>query len=614
VRLAVGLVAAAIPLVGVSAASAAIAGGNQFTSTDRPDLVSVTITGASSASFCFDKPITAVADVGGFYLGGYRADATTKSLTATASGNCVNANITTSPWFTFAQVGEGAVRTTGNFANRADSVALSGSNTGNGTRGLTASADLQGVSIVSGAPQQIAFTYDEPVQSSAIVGAGGFHYVTSGAIPSCPALANAGCDIASNSAAISATDPRTVIAQFPVGGVPIVTSAVRAYSQPSAVTSATNAVPDFAFDSAPAPGSAGVVTGVPALISAAYSRQAGAACAPTALPACVVVDYTFNEGVSVNNTNGPLAFFAFLSDGTPVSPVALSEPSGCNSTGTATVPPCTVAGGVPAAGTYYGSNTVRGIFPVTALNYDDYLTKVSVNGGQTSTQLSNIAGTPFAGCLGGTLAPIANCAVVSTTTGHPNTPGSWQVGGNTGGKGAGYSTAPDALFTSFDTLTNTIAVTFDSRVYAGTANDYQLLAADGSEIAGATGISACSPSAPGFPCGLPIPGSSTPGPGPMTVWVSFPSPAVQVGNGKALELRGAIGATFPFGSVAALGGNAFVSPGAPWASLQDIIAPASVATAGKHFAASSHWSHKRMTAKQQRQALAKWRHHSRHSR
>src|ERR1700722_17715267 len=97
VRLAVGLVAAAIPLVGAGAASAALAGANQFTSTDRPDLISATITGASSASFCFDKPIVSVADVGGFYLGGYRADATTKSLTASASGNCVNANIPTSP-------------------------------------------------------------------------------------------------------------------------------------------------------------------------------------------------------------------------------------------------------------------------------------------------------------------------------------------------------------------------------------------------------------------------------------------------------------------------------------------------------------------------------------
>ena len=284
---------------------------NQFTSTDRPDLISATITGGSSASFCFDKPVTSVADVGGFYLGGYDANVTAKSLNATASGNCVNATVSTSPWFTFAQVGEGAVRTTGNFANRADSVALSGSNTGNGTRGLTVAPDLQGVSIVSGAPQQIAFTYDEPVSSSAIVGAGGFHYVTSGAIPNCPAAGNAGCDIASNTASVSATDPRTVIAQFPVGGVPIVTSAVRAYSLPGAVASATNGSPD-GYDSAPAPGSAGVVTGVPTVLSAQYSRQARAACAPVAVAACVVIDYTFNEGVSVNNTAATLGGFLRL--------------------------------------------------------------------------------------------------------------------------------------------------------------------------------------------------------------------------------------------------------------------------------------------------------------
>lgn len=599
-RLAVGLVAAAIPLVAASAASATLAGGNRFTSTDRPDLVSATITSSASASFCFDKPVTSIADVGGFYLGGYDANVTAKSLNATASGNCVNAQVGTSPDFTFAQVGEGAVRTTGNFGNRADSVALSGSNTGNGTRGLTVAPDLQGVSIVSGAAQQIAFTYDEPVSSSAIVGAGGFHFVTSGAIPSCPAAANAGCDIASNTASISATDPNTVIAQFPVGGVPIVTSAVRAYSLPGAVASATDGSPD-GYDSASAPGSAGVVTGVPAVLSAQYSRQAGAACAPSALAACVVIDYTFNEGVSiVDNATTRANFFAYLSTATTgatsvVNPINVTEPSGCTLAGGGGLqgnPPCTA--GAAGAGVAYGSNTVRAIFPTTLLSSDDYLVKAGVNGGQTTAQLSAKAGgtTFVAGCTNagvpaGTLT-LGNCAVISTTTGHPNTVGSAQIGGNNGGKGAGYSAAPDALFTSFDTLTNTAAITLDSRAFAtSTPGNVQLLAADGSEIAGATALSACSPSTPTFPCALPTFGTTTAAPGPVTVWAQFPSPAVQVGNGKAIEIRGQIGGAFPFGFVW------FNGLGAATLNLQDILAPAAVATANRHFAASHHWSHKR---------------------
>ena len=75
VRLAVGLVAAAIPLAGAGVAQAALAGANPMTSTSRPDLRSATLTGPNAAQFCFDKAIASVPDIGGFVLGGYRADA-----------------------------------------------------------------------------------------------------------------------------------------------------------------------------------------------------------------------------------------------------------------------------------------------------------------------------------------------------------------------------------------------------------------------------------------------------------------------------------------------------------------------------------------------------------
>ena len=93
----------------------------------------------------------------------------------------------------------------------------------------------------------------------------------------------------------------------------------------------------------------------------------------------------------------------------------------------------------------------------------------------------------------------------------------------------------------------------------------------------------------------------------MTVWAQFPSPAVQVGNGKALELRGQVGGAAAFG-------NVWSTRRGPVVNVQDILAPAAVATAGRHFAASHHWSHKRMTAKLQRKAIAKMKHHSRHVR
>ena len=143
--------------------------------------------------------------------------------------------------FTYAQVGEGAVRAAGSIGNRADSVALSGTNSQNGTRGLTTAPDLTGISVVSGSPQQIAFTFDQAVNPNAIVGTAGFHFVTSSGTPNCPII-NAACDVASNTAAVSSTDPKTVIAQFPVGATPLVTNAVRGYIVPGAVSSATGEV------------------------------------------------------------------------------------------------------------------------------------------------------------------------------------------------------------------------------------------------------------------------------------------------------------------------------------------------------------------------------------
>src|ERR1035437_1574565 len=92
-RLAVGLLAAALPLVAARAAQAALTVANRLVTTSRPDLVSASITGANSAQFCFDKTITSVSNIGGFFLGGYRADVTTSSTGAPASGQCVNATV-----------------------------------------------------------------------------------------------------------------------------------------------------------------------------------------------------------------------------------------------------------------------------------------------------------------------------------------------------------------------------------------------------------------------------------------------------------------------------------------------------------------------------------------
>lgn len=605
VRLAVGLVAAAIPLVGASAAQAAMAGANPLTTTARPDLRSVTLTG-TGAQFCFNKVITSVPNVGGFYVGGYRADNFTRSINATASGMCVTATIPgATAQDSFGQVAEGAVRTTGNLGNRADSTALNGSTTHNGTRGLTTAPDLTGVSVVQTGPQQIAFTYDEPVDASAIVGNGGFHMTTA-----------LGLDIPSDTASISTTDPKTVIANFPIGGtIPLVTQGVRAYSQAGAVKSANDGT-FGTFDSQALPGSLGLTIGSPDLVSAAYSRQPGSTtfgaqiAAPLALPLpipalpgiscgtpgnsdCVVVDYTFNEGVALL---GPLLtsptalshFYAYLSDGSYVHPSLVFEPSAT-----------TLLGGLLG-----GSTTVRAVFP-TANRFDEYFVKAAVTG--PSPGLINK--------LPAVCTLLGDCAVQSSVTLFPNVTGSVPIGGNAGAFASGFSTAPDAFNTSFDTLTNTASVLFDQRVFGATASNFALLDSGGNAISGANTVSSCPPGAAGYPCGLAT-GVTTPG--SYVVYLGYPAPAVQVGNGKALEIKGSLGSVAGAGGFAAFAGSVFntVAPGAAppdSINVQQIVSPAATA-AYTHLRASSVKSHKRLTRAYLRHVLAQQRHRTKHHR
>ena len=310
-----------------------------------------------------------------------------------------------------------------------------------------------------------------------------------------------------------------------------------------------------------------MVTGVPTLLSAntttigPTTAVAGAPCASSA-GTCQVVDYTFNEAVSVNNTAASLAtFYAYLSDGSYDHPVAVTEPSGTNN-----IAASAACGGAGTTACSTGSTTVRAYYAVASL-YNEYLVKAAVSGGTTTAELSSTAFGNAFGCSAAQQTAPATCGVVSTTSGHPNTPGSAPIGGNTGGHATGFTTAPDAFGTTFDTLTNVVSVTFDSRVYrdpvassAVAANQFQLLDGNGNAISGGTNISACSPSTIGFPCALSN-GSAGSGtvqsPGTNTVWVIYPSPAVQVGNAKSLEIRGWVGNSLPGGAFAVEGGDRF---------------------------------------------------------
>jgi len=694
VRLAAGLIAAAVPLAAAGGAQAAIGTANIAKTTVLPDVIGASLVSSNQVRYCFDKTVASVPNPGGFFVSGYRSDSFIGSSDASvgpAQAGCAGTVLATFAsaqtsgsvdninHMTIAQVAEGAVRTTGNFANRADSVPLSGASSGDGTRGLTTAPDLQGTSVVSGGTQQIAFTFDQNVNPSAIVGNGGFHFVTA-----------SGTDVSSNGAAVSTTDPKTVIAQFPVGGgTPLVTTAIREYILPGAVQSQTAEHTPGTWDSQATPGSSGQLNQIPTLVAAVYSRQQGGQtvppaqggsapsktfdCGTTGRTDCVVVDYTFTEGVSVNQA-ATSQFWAYLSDGSWVHPTAVSEPSGTRSDTALT----------PNAPTYTGSTTVRAWFTDSsgtsntnqdaASGFDEYLVKAGVSGTTTTggnTSAAPSGTTPFqngtgasSGCSttanGGAFnQQTAGCAVVSTSSGHPNSPGSAPIGGNNGGSSIGYTTAPDALRVTFDRPTNTASVLFDSRVFNpfnnGSVSDqnmasmYWLDSANGNPIQTAVSISSCPPSTTGYPCPLPKSGEDTASyapaltPAPTVVYLQFQSPAAQVGNAAALEIRGQIGGDNPFaaftGVYAAFGGNTnncgsnsgygntqgstappscAPSNADPSGNVQQIVAPAAVA-ANAHLRASRHFSHRRMTAAYLRSVLKRTQHHNkrhnkRHSR
>ncbi|MBV8980167.1 MAG: hypothetical protein JO086_04640, partial [Acidimicrobiia bacterium] len=191
-RLAVGLIAAVVPLVGAGAAQAAIAGAPQPSFSVRPTYINSALTGASTARFCFDKQVI-VNNPTGFGLSGYDTDIVLTSTDATASGNCVNATFSTSSQngdlgsYTVGEVAEGAVRGLSGEGNRADDTPLSGAGNNNGTTGHETAPDLVKTQYVgSGGANQMAFTFDQQLNSNSVnVAANAFHVVFSTG-PNCP--------------------------------------------------------------------------------------------------------------------------------------------------------------------------------------------------------------------------------------------------------------------------------------------------------------------------------------------------------------------------------------------------------------------------------------------
>jgi hypothetical protein len=158
-RVAVGLAVLAFPLIATGAAQAALAGATPAQFTGVPNLRSATINfdGVSNAvQVCFDKTLKTATGSNGFELGGYRADNLLNSVSFSLDQNNPNcevafynsASLNDPNLYTFLEVTPGTViansPATGNLA---DSVALTGSTSHDGTTGVTNQSNLVGVLV-----------------------------------------------------------------------------------------------------------------------------------------------------------------------------------------------------------------------------------------------------------------------------------------------------------------------------------------------------------------------------------------------------------------------------------------------------------------------------------
>jgi hypothetical protein len=466
-RSAVGLVAVVAALFGAGSAQAAMGGALPLTSTFRPDLRTVTLVASNAAQFCFDKVLNgaAVGPAKDFGLGGYEApglgyydftsiDAATTAVSAVLDDTnpmCVDvvfptaADPTTAPTvtggtadltqYTFGSVAAGAVLTnTHAEPNDADSTALTGSTTNNGTTGNTVEPDLTGV-VVNTSFNTVNYVFNKNIGGVELAAGKGFFLINS---------AGQVCreDTAAN-VTYSANVVTVVYPTVPTADCPVtftafpkpVNAAVRAGLDAFVVESAT--VRGFANEdtqSVIVPGTSGT-TGLADLLSAVVSSDGN------------TIAYTFDKPIGTAPV--PSDFEVVLGDGDVSTGTGTPTISNTATTGTVTV----TMGSIGQGSTY-----------------NEFDVKASV---------------------------LPGAATVLNEPASGNTYGSVPVGDNAGAFARGFTTGPDATGVTFNSTTGQAVVSFDQRVNLTTVPPKQvgfvLLDQDGTPVAsaaatGATGV------------------------------------------------------------------------------------------------------------------------------
>jgi hypothetical protein len=431
VRLAVGAAALAIPLFAAGSAVAAMGGAIPLTSTNRPDLRTVTLVGSNIAQFCFDKTLSQGTALDGnqFRLGGYNPGVSTPATTGPTlkydltNTSCVDAVYPATlgggatidyNQYTYGSVGQAAVTSlSGANPNAADSTTLTGSTTNNGTTGNTVAPDLTGVAVNTSF-NVVTFVFNKNIGASPA--AASFSIVDTGG-NTCPGTALSGPPSGNSVTVAFLACPPPYASGNAVG------NAVRAVVAPNTVQNATAGV-EFNNDTEVAivPLTSGK-TANPDLVSAMLEPSGSA------------IDYNFDQPIATATAN---QFAVDLANNSIAQGVSETI------TNTAT------------------TGTVRVTF-TNGANFNEYDVKATVTvGGATGLNGAN-----------------------------PSTGGSVPVGDNAGAFARGFTSGPDAVGATFASATGDATVTFDQRVFGdGTPNvpaGFVLLDQNGTPISGGAG-------------------------------------------------------------------------------------------------------------------------------
>jgi len=302
--LAVCAAALAIPLFAAGSAVAAMGGAIPLTSNNRPDLRTVTLVTSSTAQFCFDKQLNqAVALVpSAFAIGGYNPfDNTTDAgvnptsvvydLSNTDCVDAVYSGVGDTNQYTYGSVGAGAVSglATAN-VNDADSTALTGSTTNNGTTGNTVAPDLTGVTT-NPTFNTVTYVFNKDIGNTP---AGASFQIVDAGGNTCPSAVAP--TVSGNT--VTVVFPASCPLPFAAGNA--VNNAVRAVVSFLGVENATvGAEFNNDFGEAIVPGTSGT-TAKPDLVSALLEPSGGA------------IDYNFDQPIG---SAAPGGFAVDLADG-----------------------------------------------------------------------------------------------------------------------------------------------------------------------------------------------------------------------------------------------------------------------------------------------------------